>query len=558
MSATPATEEATVSRTLIIDTITPYPTSQKPIVAANYSFPGPLIEAYEGDTLIIRVINKLAQPTTVHWHGMSQNGTQDMDGAVGATQCPIPSKAEMIYTFKASPAGTAWYHGHHLDQYADGLIGPLIIRRQVEPNQEYYDTERILMVADWYNDLARTKLLSWYLSASNPKGIEPIPDAIVVNGKFSQSLFVQTNGATRIRFRIINAAAFSMYTFSIDGLPLHIIELDQTPVMPYIVSSFVINAAQRVSFYVNMNEFDQNFVPAEVAPTKSIYIRFQAMPDMYPADISSYIPPYATPRYPYPTFFNPLYLAILSLNSQNSIPTYPVNQEQSSHPSSGDPEDVNILRARPFYQAKNIVPDATHYLKLVITFAPDSSNITRGYFNNVTYGPPANNVTTKTLNKKCVTSNALPLLYQMATTPNGLGIPSPIMTSGSSLPVIQSDGNGHYLIPYGAVVDIFLENRDAGEHPFHSHGYNFWIISTSENPQAEELYRGAYLQRDVVSVPSLGWAKIRLLANNPGAWLFHCHIEWHMDAGLVIAFIVGPNELLAQGYTIKPTHKRLC
>ncbi|CAF4515406.1 unnamed protein product, partial [Rotaria magnacalcarata] len=80
---------------------------------------------------------------------------------------------------------------------------------------------------------AQTKLSSWYLSAKNPDGIEPIPDAIVVNGKFSQSLFVTTSNATSIRFRIINAAAFSMFTVSIDGLPLHIIELDQTAVVPY-------------------------------------------------------------------------------------------------------------------------------------------------------------------------------------------------------------------------------------------------------------------------------------------------------------------------------------
>ncbi|CAF1185423.1 unnamed protein product [Rotaria sordida] len=483
-----------------------------------------------------------------------------MDGAVGATQCPIPSSGEMTYKFRAQPAGTAWYHGHYLDQYTDGLIGPLVIRRQVEPNQEQYDTERILMVSDWYNDVARTKLLSWFLSAKNTEGIEPIPDAIIVNGKFSQSLFVQTFGATRIRFRIINAAAFSMYTVSIDGLPLHIIELDQTPLVPYTVFSFSINVAQRVSFYVNLKEFDQTHVPSDVSSTKSIYIRFKANSEMYPVDIDSYIAPYTTPCLPYPIFFNSLYLAILSLDSSNSMPTYPVNQVTtgSSNLGSEDSEDVNILRARPFYQANNKVPDATHYLKLVITFHQDSLNITRGYINNVTYGAAANNPSHKPGNPKCITSDKVPLLYQMATTPNGLGIPSPIMTSDSRLPVIQSDGCGHYLVPYQAVVDIRLQNTDEGEHPFHLHGHHFWIISTSDNPQAEQLYRGAYIKRDVVSVPGSGWVKIRFLANNPGAWLFHCHIEWHMDAGLLLAFLVGPNELVAQGYTIVANQKRFC
>ncbi|CAF2450056.1 unnamed protein product [Rotaria sp. Silwood2] len=484
-----------------------------------------------------------------------------MDGVVGATQCAIPPSGEMTYRFKAQPAGTTWYHGHYLNQYTDGLIGPLIVRRHIEPNQEQYDTERILMVSDWYNDVARTKLLSWYLSVNNTEGIEPIPDAIVVNGKFSQSLFVKMSGATRIRFRIINAAAFSMYTVSIDGLPLHIIELDQTPVVPYTVSSFVINVAQRVSFYVNLNEFDQTYVPSDVPPTKSIYIRFKANSEMYPVDISSYIAPYATQYLPYPIFFNPLYLAILSLDSSNSLPTYPVNQATSgsSNSDSEHQQDVNILSARPFNQASNVVPNGTHYLKLVITFRSDSRNIIRGYLNNVTYASDANNARDKSIPMHAMKSDiGTPLLYQMAANPSALGIPSPIITNDSPLPAIQSDGNGHYLVPYQAVVDILLENTDDGEHPFHLHGHNFWIISTSDYPQAEQLYRGAYIQRDVVSVPALGWAKIRFLANNPGAWLFHCHIEWHMNAGLILAFLVGPDELLAQGYTIAANQKRFC
>ncbi|CAF4142815.1 unnamed protein product [Rotaria magnacalcarata] len=275
------------------------------------------------------------------------------------------------------------------------LIGPLIIRRQVEPNGQLYDTERILMVSDWYNVVARRKLSSWYLSTNNPDGIEPIPDAVVVNGKFSQSLFVTTSNATRIRFRIINAAAFSMFTVSIDGLPLHIIELDQTAVVSCTVSSFSINAAQRVSFYVNLNEFNDTFVPPDLLPIKSVYIRFRADVEMYPVDIRNYIAPYATQYLPYPIFCNPLYLATLS-------------------------------------------------------FAP------------------------------------------------------------------------------------------------------------SDYPQAEQLHSTSYLKRDVVSVPASGWAKIRFLVNNPGVWLLNCQIDCHMDAGLILALIVGPKQLVAQGYTVTVNQLSFC
>ncbi|CAF2030985.1 unnamed protein product [Rotaria magnacalcarata] len=555
------TEQAIVSKTLTINTLFPYLGSIKPIIAANYKFPGPLIEAYENDTIIVRVINNLAQPTTIHWHGMFQIGTPNMDGVVGVTQCAIPSFSEMTYTFMAQPAGTAFYHGHYLDQYADGLIGPLIIRRQVEPNGQLYDTERILMVSDWYNDAAQTKLSSWYLSAKNPDGIEPIPDAIVVNGKFSQSLFVTTSNATSIRFRIINAAAFSMFTVSIDGLPLHIIELDQTAVVPYTVSSFSISVAQRVSFYVNLNEFNDTFVPPDMLPIKSVYIRFKANEEMYPADIKHYIAPYATRYVPYSIFLNPLYLAILSFGSQHSLPTYSADQTSSSLSSGALPkqDDTNMLSARPFSQVNNVVPNATHSLKLVISFCSDSLNITRGYFNNVTYSSNTININNNSsLTQSTVLNTTTPILYQMAMNPRTLNIPSPVRENNGSLPIIQSDGNGHYLVPYQAVVDIFLDNHDDGEHPFHLHGHDFWIIATSDYPQAEQLYRTAYIQRDVVSVPASGWAKIRFLANNPGAWLLHCHIEWHMDAGLILAFIVGPDQIAAQGYNVTANQQRFC
>ena len=87
---------------------------------------------------------------------------------------------------------------------------------------------------------------------------------------------------------------------------------------------------------------------------------------------------------------------------------------------------------------------------------------------------------------------------------------------------------------------------------------SFWVIATSDYPQAESLYAGNYLQRDTVSVPALGWAKIRFVANNPGAWFFHCHIEWHMSAGLALALLVSPEQLLANGYKISQSQQNLC
>jgi FtsP/CotA-like multicopper oxidase with cupredoxin domain len=350
-----------------------------------------------------------------------------------------------------------------------------------------------------------------------------------------------------------------MYNFSIDGLPLHIIEVDSTDTVPYSVNSFSINVAQRVSFYIHLSELDSFYNTSGPSSTSSLFIRFQAVLSMYPVDIVNYIPPYESQCYPYPTFFEPLYLAILSLDSTNSIPTYPASQPTPTLQNAVTPVDTNLLAARPFDHDANGIPNATYYLNLVIAFYMATDGITYAFLNNVTYMSDANDMHLRPDPTQGITSDEYaPLIYQMATKPNGLDIPPPLLKAGSQLPTIQSDGNGHYLVPYQAVVDIFLNNTDTGEHPFHLHGYNFWIIATSDYPEAEFLYQGDYIQRDTVSVPALGWAKIRFVAYNPGAWLFHCHIEWHMAAGLALGFIVSPQQLLAEGYTVPQQQINLC
>jgi len=112
--------------------------------------------------------------------------------------------------------------------------------------------------------------------------------------------------------------------------------------------------------------------------------------------------------------------------------------------------------------------------------------------------------------------------------------------------------------PDNAVIDIFILNSDNGEHPFHMHGHQFPIIATSVCPQAEQAFAEHYLRRDVVSIPPMvgnntGWAWIRLVANNPGVWMFHCHIDWHMEAGLGCLFMESPTHVA----TVQPPHDQV-
>jgi FtsP/CotA-like multicopper oxidase with cupredoxin domain len=74
--------------------------------------------------------------TTIHWHGLRQLGTLEMDGVNGVTQCPIAPGDSYTYKFRAMQYGTTWYHSHYSLQYGDGLLGPLTI---FGPSSANYD-----------------------------------------------------------------------------------------------------------------------------------------------------------------------------------------------------------------------------------------------------------------------------------------------------------------------------------------------------------------------------------------------------------------------------------
>ncbi|KAB5522817.1 Cupredoxin [Coniochaeta sp. 2T2.1] len=124
------------------------------------------------------------------------------------------------------------------------------------------------------------------------------------------------------------------------------------------------------------------------------------------------------------------------------------------------------------------------------------------------------------------------------------------------------------------VVDIILQNFDEGNHPFHLHGHTLFILGAGHGyfpgyesigfqPEGKGLLEGENrtvvenpLRRDVATVEGFGWSLVRFVADNPGVWLFHCHLAWHAESGMAMQF-VGRTDLLA-GWTVPEGNKRLC
>ncbi len=146
------------------------------LTSSEGEFPGPTIEARSGDTLVVHVENELESTddgVSIHWHGLFMKGYNNMDGAVGFTQCAIPPGRNFTYEFAIGDDqhGTFWYHAHSQVQRGDGLYGALIIHRPgndglSEAERYGYQREVVLMVGDWYHRSAG-QMLTWFTSAGS-------------------------------------------------------------------------------------------------------------------------------------------------------------------------------------------------------------------------------------------------------------------------------------------------------------------------------------------------------------------------------------------------------
>ncbi|KAK7179692.1 multicopper oxidase [Paraphaeosphaeria sporulosa] len=114
----------------------------------NGQMPGPTIEANWGDTVVVKVNNKLTvNGTSVHFHGIRQWNTVEYDGVPSITQCPIAPGDSFTYKFIATNFGTSWYHSHYAIQAWMGVFGPMVIHG---PTSKDYDVDAgTIFLNDW-------------------------------------------------------------------------------------------------------------------------------------------------------------------------------------------------------------------------------------------------------------------------------------------------------------------------------------------------------------------------------------------------------------------------
>ncbi|XP_057788041.1 L-ascorbate oxidase-like [Salvia miltiorrhiza] len=131
-----------------------------------------------------------------------------------------------------------------------------------------------------------------------------------------------------------------------------------------------------------------------------------------------------------------------------------------------------------------------------------------------------------------------------------------------------TSGNVIYELSFGSTVDVILQNANTNTfnvseiHPWHLHGHDFWVLGYGEGKFTDKDEAGFNLKnpplRNTAVIFPYGWTALRFVADNPGAWAFHCHIEPHLHLGMGVVFAEGvhrlgaiPNEALACGLTAK-------
>lgn len=119
---------------------------------------------------------------------------------------------------------------------------------------------------------------------------------------------------------------------------------------------------------------------------------------------------------------------------------------------------------------------------------------------------------------------------------NPEGVPVPTTPSG---PGLQQGWNIVNITAPGTVVELVFNNHDDGEHPLHLHGHWFWIMArgaAGDGDYKGQPYNRGTLARDTETIAATSYLILRFVANNPGVWMFHCHIDWHLAAGLGLVF----------------------
>ncbi|KAK3595589.1 hypothetical protein CHS0354_009546 [Potamilus streckersoni] len=526
------------------------------VAVFNNTMPGPPIIVYEGQEVIVHVKNKLkSESVTIHWHGLHQTGTPWMDGVPFVTQCPILPGQTFTYTFKAEPKGTFWYHSHMGSQLTMGAFGAFIINEKGMVNAM---PEHIMTIQDWNHDwdadIDYMKML--YGVFEERKRVNP---STSIDGT-SFSMFMmqsglingrgrsynprtgQNNGAPlevfqiqqghTYRFRVIGAGALYPFRISIDEHNLTIVASDGFDLESVVAESFIIYPGERFDFILHADKPVSNYwirgitLEAGKNHTAEAILQYKRAPIKDPS----------TSR---------------QACTQNN-PCIVVNCPFSYFPASDHTKCMTFDQLRSKDDTDPAPNNLDKFKEFFLNFAFPGTNSTPASVNGLAFEQPSVSALTQSQElysscdrpdcgeeKVCRCTHSISVDYgdtvQMVLLNMGIGKgwSHPIHLHGHSFYVVKM-GYGQYNVTTATFIEDNL-NIDCRGNPNRSMSFcnnATWANTTwlGGNVPGLELKRPP--RKDTIIVPTGSYIVIRLKADNPGLWNFHCHVDLHNVDGM--------------------------
>jgi CopA family copper-resistance protein len=504
----------------------------------NGQLPAPLLRFREGEEVTIHVTNRLAQRTSIHWHGLIVPA--DMDGVPGISFHGIEPGTTFTYRFKVNQSGTYWYHAHSRFQEQIGLYGPIV----VEPRQPRHVTERdyVVMLNDWtdtdpetiyrhlkvhagyYNFGKRTA--GDFLQEANRQGLKK---ALADNRMWGQMRMDRTdlsdvsgyaytylmNGATpqanwtglfnrgeRVCLRFINGSSMSFFDIRIPDLKMTVVAADGQDVDPVTVDELRIGAAEVYDVIVAPKD-DRAYTIFAQSMDRSGYARGTLTPDRR------------------------LQAEVPKLDAREELTMADMGMGHAM-PMAGDPHAGHDMAqmgsmdhgghdtATPQHAPTESGPDVDMTVSVPITRLDDPGVGLRNngrrvltYADLHTIGGPIDSREPGRSIELHLTGHMERFLWSF----NGQKF--------SDAEPLQ--------FRHGERLRIVLVNDSMMTHPIHLHG--MW--SEIETPDGEFQVR-----KHTVNVQPAQRLSYAVTADALGRWAYHCHLLYHMEAGMFREVVV--------------------
>ena len=503
----------------------------------NGTVPGPLLRYREGDRIAIDVRNRLSDDSSIHWHGLLL--PSNMDGVPGLSFAGISPGDTYHYEFDLVQNGTYWYHSHSGLQEQTGVYGPMIID-PAGPDPVDFDVEYVVMLSDWtfedpwrlfaklkkqedYYNRQRRTLSDLFADASQDGWRATLADRRMWGQmRMSATDIADVTGATytflmnghdpeanwtaifepgqRVRLRIINGSAMTFFNFRIPGLAMTVVQNDGQNVDPVTVDELQIGVAETYDVVVKPED-DQAFTVFAESMDRSGYARGTLAPR---TGMSATVPQLREPPI--------LTMADMGMDHDmemhagmdhhmHNMPT----TEPIEHRHARGPGVANVVSTPTsrLDEAGTGLSDVGHR---VLTYA-DLKSLDA----NRDLRPPEREL------ELHLTGNMERYMWSF---------------DGEKYEHVD----GPIMFDYGERLRLVLVNDTMMSHPIHLHG--MFVELDNGN--------GAFNPRKhtVVVKPAERLA-VNLTADAPGRWAFHCHMIYHMKAGMMREVRVSGPEVIS-------------